>query len=281
MIAPAPEMSAVGAALASIGIIYGLYGAQVFVRQRNIVFHPARHFLGDPGDLGLVFEDVSLPLSGGNRIHGWWVPHPESRKLVILLPGAIGNMSQELSTIGFLRRLGSNVLTVDYPGYGSSSGPPSERGCYAAAAAAFEYAAQDRRTNPADIVLLGRSMGGAVAARLASERKCGGLCIHSGFTSIPDVAAEKFRILPARYFCLIRFNTLKYLRQVQCPTLVLHAEGDRWIVFRHGERLYREANPPKRFLSLEGGHHGHEWQFTPGISDALSALLSGEAAQWR
>ncbi len=280
MSAAAPGMSAVAAALASVGAIYGLYGALVFVRQGNIVFRPARHFLGDPGDLGLPFEDVSVPTAGGNRIHGWWVANPAANKLVIFLPGAMGNIGHELSTIGFLRRLGANVLAVDYPGYGSSSGTPSERGCYAAAAAAWEHSVKERGFRPEDIVLFGRSMGGAVAARLAGERKCGGLCIHSGFTSVPDVASEKFRVLPARYFCFIRFNTLKYLRQVQCPTLVLHAEADRWILFRHGERLYREANPPKRFLSLEGGHHGHEWQFTSGMAETFTALLNGEAARW-
>jgi pimeloyl-ACP methyl ester carboxylesterase len=267
------------AALAVLGL-YGLFGAQLFLRQNRVVFRASRDLLGDPSDLAREFEDVRLPLHGGLRVHAWWVPNPPSEKLVILLPGAIGNMSHELSTIGFLLRAGANVLAIDYPGYGKSQGQPGERACYQAAAAAWEHAVQERGIAPENIVVFGRSLGGAVGARLASERECGGLVIHGTPTSVPDLAARWYPFLPARYFCFYRFPALKYIRRTHQPVLVMHSEADRWVPFSHGQRLYREANAPKRFVRLDGGHHGHEWQFTPGLSEGFACLLRREVEEW-
>jgi pimeloyl-ACP methyl ester carboxylesterase len=273
-------MPAVTFALAVLGGVYGLYGGQLFLRQRKIVFHPVRELLGDPGDLGKDFEDIELPLSSGVRVHGWWIPNAASDTLVILLPGAIGNISHELSTVGLLLRAGAKVLTVDYPGYGKSGGKPGERGCYLAASAAWEYAVRERHIAAENILVFGRSLGGAVAAWLASTRECGGLILHGAMTSAPDLAARWYPILPARYFCFIRFNTLKYIRRARCPIMVMHSEADRWIPYSHGLRLFGEAPAPKRFVRLEGGHHGHEWQFTPGLAERFASLVRGEVAQW-
>src|SRR4029078_1441104 len=109
------------------------------IRQSKIVFKPARELLADPRDLGLAFDDVYLPLANGVNIHGWWLDGVNGERAIVCFPGSIGNISHELNTVAFLRRLGASVLIVDYPGFGRSGGDASERGCYLAAAAAWEY----------------------------------------------------------------------------------------------------------------------------------------------
>src|SRR5262245_62200403 len=109
-----------------------------------MVFKPSRSLLGDPSVLGLPFEDIFLRLPNDTRVHGWWIPCEGSRKLMLCLIGSIGNISHELNTVAFLRSLGSNVLMIDYPGFGRSEGRPTENGCYLAADAAWHFATREK-----------------------------------------------------------------------------------------------------------------------------------------
>lgn len=269
------------AAAALIGVVYAIHGIQLFFRQRRIVFRPGRELAANPGDFGLPYEKVELTLANGVRVRGWGVFAPGVAKLVIWLPGSVGNIAHDLSALAVLLPAGASVLMIDYPGFGESEGVPSERGCYATAEAAWEYARVERGFPPEAIVVFGRSLGGAVAAWLAALHDCGGLVVLGGLTSVPDIAARRYWWLPVRYFCYIRFNTLKRIRKVRCPVLVLHSETDEVIPMAHGRRIYQAARAPKRFLALCGGHYGADWQTAPELASELSRLLSGEVVSWR
>lgn len=252
-----------------------LFGLSLFVRQRWIVFKPARPLIGDPSDVGLEFEDVRLPIGNGTRIHGWWIPAPDSRRCFVCFTGSIGNMSHELHTLAFLRSHGANVLIVDYPGFGRSEGWATETGCYRAAAAAWDFATREKGIRAGEVILFGRSLGGTVAAWLAARHPdCGRLVIHSGFSSVPDVAAQNYPYFPVRYFCYIRFNTFRQLRKCRCPVVVMHPTADTIIPLRHGERILAAAPEPKSFIPLRGDHYGNEWQSTPGLRATFAELLA-------
>ena len=270
-----------GPLLLALGAAFGLYGAAMFVLQPWIVFKPSRDMRGDPGEIGEAFEDVFLTTAAGVRIHGWWVaPAAAPTKLILYFPGSIGNLSHELSTIRYLVSFGAAVLAVDYPGFGRSQGRPSERGTYQTAEAAWNYAVISKGWRPADVVLFGRSLGVAVAARLAVRCHCQALVCHGGFTSVPDLAAKAYPLLPARYFCFFRFNTRKSIRRSRCPVLVLHSQGDTVIPFYHGEALFDAAPEPKRLIPMVGDHYGDEWQITAELRRLLPSLLKGEQPPW-
>ena len=269
-------LSILGYAAEAGGIAFGLYGGWVFCRQRGIVFRPSRATPWDPGSFHQEFEDLSLTLPNGKKAHGWWLPQKQAKKLVLFLPGSIGNVSHEQSTLAFLLSFNAAVITVDYPGFGKSEGTPSEAGCYAAATAAWEYAVRQKGVEPRDVIVFGRSLGATVAAHLAARTDCGGLVCQGGFTSLPDVAAAAYPYLPARFFCYIRFNTLKYIVLCRCPVLVMHSSNDRVIPAAHGRKIFEKASPPKRFLPLAGDHYGNDWQASPGLREAFSSLLNHE-----
>lgn len=267
-------------ALAVAGTGYAIYGAQLFLRQRSIVFKPSRMLTAEPSTLGLEFDDVSLPQEKSNSIHGWWVHRERWRKVVLFCCGSIGNMSREVSTLAFLCSGGAAVLAFDYPGFGRSNGIPSEKGCYEAAESAWEYLIEGTKTLPEDIYIYGRSVGAAVAAWLAARHECAGLLLQSGPTSVPDVAAFNYPLVPSRWFCYIRFNTLRYVRASKSPVLVMHSETDTIIPFLHGIRIFDQAPPPKRFVQLTGDHYGNQWQMTPGLLPVLKDLFQGESRLW-
>jgi hypothetical protein len=81
--------------------------------------------------------------------------------------GRVG--SDRLDTIRILHELGATVLIFDYRGYGRSEGTPGEAGTYEDARAAWRYLVEVRGHRREEIVLFGRSLGGAVAVELATH----------------------------------------------------------------------------------------------------------------
>lgn len=260
-------------ALAAAGCAYAVYGIRLFLRQSAIVFKPARIYSGDPGAVGLDFDEVSLQCSSGAPVYGWWIPGQSGSNVVLFLPGSIGNLSKEMATLAFLVSLGGTVLAIDYPGFGKSGGRASERHCYEAAESAWNFLVARKGVQPRNIVLFGRSVGAAVAAWLAARHECAGLICHSGLTSVPEVAAQRYPWFPARWLCHVRFDLLRLIAACRCPVLVMHSKSDRVISFEHGMRIFERAPSPKCFLPLVGDHYSNEWQFTPGLRGSLKLMI--------
>ncbi|MDX1444486.1 MAG: alpha/beta hydrolase, partial [Gammaproteobacteria bacterium] len=148
-----------------------------------------------------------------------------------------------------------NSLIIDYRGYGNSSGEPSEEGLYTDARTAWCYLVDERGIPSKHITVFGRSLGGSVAAKLATEVEPAALIVESAFTSVPDAAADIYWWLPVRWLSRFEFATKDYVQQVRCPVLVVHSRDDEIITFSHGRAIFDAAPEPKQFLELRGGHN--------------------------
>lgn len=150
-----------------------------------------------------------------------------------------------------VRQWGWGVLLVEYPGYGRSAGRPSEATVRAVALASHDWALHDPRVDGARIVAYGRSLGGAPAAWLASERQLAGLVLESSFTSVRALA-RRF-LVPGP---LVRdpFDNLAALARFSGPLLVLHGLHDTLIPVAHGRAL-AAAVPGAEFHAFNCGHN--------------------------
>ena len=128
--------------------------------------------------------------------------------MLLFCHGNAGNISHRLESVEVFHRLGLSVLLFDYRGYGQSTGRPSENGLYRDGEAAWRYLRQTRRVDSLDVILYGRSLGGAVATYLAAQHRSGALIVESAFTSVPDVAARHYPYLPVRALARTRFDNL-------------------------------------------------------------------------
>jgi fermentation-respiration switch protein FrsA (DUF1100 family) len=234
----------------------GLAGVLYF-SQSSMVYYPeiGREMMATPHQAGLDYEDVKLVTADGVALHGWFVPSVESRGTVLFLHGNAGNISHRLDFLQMFHRLGYSTLIVDYRGYGNNAGKPSEQGTYQDAEAAWRHLTETRKIPSDTIVLFGESLGGAVAAWLATRHRPGALVIASGFTSVPDLAAKFYPFLPVRRLSRFDYDTRSYLRAVEVPVFIAHSPDDEIIPYQHGRALYEAANAPKQFLELGGGHN--------------------------
>jgi fermentation-respiration switch protein FrsA (DUF1100 family) len=256
-------------------LFLALLNVAAYLLQPSLVFYPEKELRATPADWGLAYEDVWLSAEDGVRLHGWFLPREGARRTLLFFHGNAGNIADRGDSLAIFHRLGLNVLIFDYRGYGRSEGKPDEAGLYRDAAAAWRYLTESRGFAAKDIVVFGRSLGGAVAAQLASRTAPGGLILESAFSSAKDMAQ---RMLPGIAYLLYKryaFTTTDYLRQVRCPVLVLHSPQDEVIPYALGEAVFKAASQPKTFMQLWGDHNSGFLLSQPDYERALAGFIAG------
>jgi fermentation-respiration switch protein FrsA (DUF1100 family) len=252
--------------------ILALNGLMYFM-QPGMIFFPWRSVDATPSDWGLAYDDVAVRTDDGVALHGWYIPREGARRVVLFLHGNAGNISHRRESIEIFHRLGTDVFIFDYRGYGQSGGSPSEAGLYRDAAAAWRYLTDVRGRDPAQIVIFGRSLGGAVAARLASEVTAGGVILESTFNSARDFAHTAFPLLSRLVILRYEFDAARTLAHTRSPVLILHSPNDEIMPFELGRRLYQAAPEPRRFVTLRGDHNTGFMASRPAYDRALQEFL--------
>ena len=249
--------------------------------QDRLLYLPqAREHVATPSDIGLNWESVKLRTDDGVTLDAWWVPAEQPRGSLLFFHGNAGNISHRLASIEQFHRLGLSVLIVDYRGYGQSEGRPSERGTARDARAAWRWLRETRGIEPGRIVIFGRSLGAAVAAKLAREleekARPAALILESPFTSVPGLAQRLYPFLPTRWLTRFEYDTTAYVKKIEAPVLVIHSREDDIIPFAEGEAVHAAAPEPKRMLVIGGSHNSgflkSESIYLEGIDAFLSEL---------
>lgn len=221
----------------------------------HVVYQPQGEVRYSPKDAGLTYEDVRLNAKDAVTLSGWWVPAEKDRGTVLFCHGNGGNISSCLDSILIANRLGLNMFIFDYRGYGKSDGSPTEQGTYLDAEAAWAYLVDIRKIPPYEIVVWGRSLGGAIAARTAAEHEPGALIVESAFTSIKDIVHDRADWVPSWFLKDYAYPTCEYLEKVTAPVLVIHGRDDEMIPFKHGRALYDSIRGTKNFVEIRGSHN--------------------------
>ena len=235
--------------------VLALLAGTTDVLERYFVYFPIRELYGRPSDLGLPYLDAHFTAEDGVRLHGWFVPRPGARHTFLILHGNGGNISHRLGWICLLHDLGAHVLIFDYRGYGRSEGRPGEKGLYRDALAAYRWWSNECTEEPGALILLGESLGGAVAVNLASRVAVDGLILQSTFTNAWDMAKTMLPLGLLQPLTGIRFDSTSAVAAIRCPKLFIHGDRDDIVPFRLGRRLYELASPPKEFYAVPGAGH--------------------------
>ncbi len=242
-----------------IGVASGFLIAFAALRivENRLIFHPPRYPEGFPPPqiIQQEAEEIWLVTADGVRINAFYHSNPASRQILLCFHGNAENIGFGLGHLHAMAAIGTNILAVEYRGYGKSEGKPDEAGVYHDADAAYEYLTGQRHFRPEDIIVYGHSLGGAVAVNLASRRPCGGLIVESSFTSARAMARRMFAIPFISYAVKSHFDSEELIREVHAPILIVHGTLDETVPFEMGEQLFRAAPEPKQFFRVEGAHH--------------------------
>lgn len=243
-------------------IALGYFGvlAALFFAQRSIVFPAPTRTRTAPGAAGFPqAEEHVLTTSDGERVIVWHVAAMPGRHVVLYFPGNGDFLAGSVGRFEEITSDGTGLVALSYRGYAGSSGRPSEQGLLRDAEAAYAFTAALYRAE--EIVFWGFSLGSGVAVALAAEHPVEGLILEAPYTSIEDLAAAAYPLLPVRSLLKDRFRSDTRIARVNAPLLVMHGGRDATVPIRFGERLFALAHEPKRFVRFEQGEHDNLGSF--------------------
>jgi len=240
--------------------------------ERTALYVPTGNLVATPLALALAYQDVFVR-HDNVKLHGWWIPRAGASATLIFFHGNGGNISHRLLKIKLFQQLGVNILIFDYQGYGQSQGSPSEEGLYRDAQAVYDYAIS-QGVSPKKIILYGESLGCAVAVELAARVPSAALVLENPFTSVFDVAKEMFPEVLAEAIVRSKYDSIHKIDRLTTPVLIMSGLEDEVVPFEQGTRLFDEANEPKEFIELHGGHNESLVKNWSGIYPAIKDFLS-------
>jgi abhydrolase domain-containing protein 17 len=244
----------------SILFIYVAIVAFLYFRGDSLIFMPQQSSYQDTKEI------FKISVGRSEKISAIYLTNPQAEYTLLYNHGNASDLGYVRPLLDQFRNWGFNVLAYDYRGYGTSDGQPSEGNAYQDAAAAYQYLTQDLKIPPQKIIIYGQSLGGGMAADLASKNPAAGLVLESTFTS----AARVLSSVP--FLPFDKFTSLDKLRRVSCPVLVMHGDADTVIPFQHGKTLFEAAAEPKLSLWVKGAGHN---DFTDVAGDRhRQALIS-------
>lgn len=233
--------------------LYALLVVGLYAGQRKLLFR-CDAGEGDPAALGLQAEILRLKTEDGESLLAWRIAPAPGRPMILYFHGNSGGIDLRIERFRAIAKAGMGLIAIEYRGYASSTGAPSERGLKLDGEAAYRTAVESG-VAPERIVPMGESLGSGVAVALAARHNVGALVLDSPYSSIADVAAAAYWFMPVRALIRDPFRNDLLIGSVSAPILMAHGTDDRVVPIRFGEKLFKLAGAPKAFWRVEGASH--------------------------
>lgn len=242
------SMSLILQSVLFIGVVYCCLVLFMFFRQESFLFFPTVSSHSNQNYPGVV--DYALANSEV-QLKGWLLNPQYSRDKILIYYG--GNAEDIFNNIEEFQGVQCASLFVSYRGYGPSSGRPSEQGFFKDALVVLDDIVE--KYAPAQIYLMGRSLGSGVACYVASKREVDGVVLITPYDSIEQVAKRHYPWLPISFLLKHRFSSDRYIGQISSPILVIYGEQDTVVPPQHTENLIRYGGENVKVVSITKADH--------------------------
>lgn len=240
--------------LVPLALIYAVLVCGMYIFQRDFLYFPDK-VERTPADVGFTgVQQITVSTSDGQTLQAWYLQAKPGNPTILHFHGNAGSIADRSERLRFYQRHGAGALFVSYRGYGTSSGSPSEAGLINDALASYAWL-RSVGLEPRDIVLVGESLGAAVAVQLAARQKVAAMVLEAPFTSTVEVAKSLYWWLPVDLLMKDRFESIKAIGKIHVPVLIVHGENDEITNVSLGQKLFDAASQPKEFHLVEGSTH--------------------------
>ena len=257
-------------------LLYCVVGIAWYYGQDKLLFHPRAVDKKEVYTFGQPFTELNFRYDTANlniiQFRATDRPADSLAKGVVLyFHGNTGGVSLYAPVATDFTSKGYEVWMLDYPGFGKSTGPFSEKKLYENALVFYKLARSRRK--PAQIVLYGKSMGTAIAAQLAAVRDCRRLILESPAYSLTSVARRYLFLYPVGMMLHYHFPTNEYLPAVTAPITIFQGDADRTVPYGNASRLKPLLKPGDEFVTVPGGGH-NDLRDKPLFRTKLDSVLS-------
>ena len=215
---------------------------------------------------------TGIPVSNGINIRGWFHKKDlKKKKTLVFFHGNAGNLENRIYKLNLIKDFDINFLIVAYRGFSGNKGKPSETGLYEDARSTLAWLAK-QGVKEDKIILYGESLGTGVSTEVAQNKKFAGIILESPFTSMVDAGKFYYFYLPVSLLLKDRYETIKKLKNIKIPILVMHGKKDKIVPFHMGKKVFEEANEPK--FSYFPNEDDHMMDYNENLLKALNNFLN-------
>jgi len=238
-------------------------------------------------------QDKTFISADGESLQAYFVLHPRSEfekkclPTILYLHENAGNLSHRFPNIKtFIDRVEANVLILSYRGFGNSSGAPSETGLILDSIAALRWlhGSKSGLIDKDNIILFGRSLGGAAAIALSAELnrtlkgslriKC--LIVENSFVSVPILVSHLMPLIaPLSLLITNPWRSLDRINEINpsLPILFISGGRDELIPQPMMRELFgRCSSTKKEWSEFAQGTHMETWQ-QPGYWATVTKFI--------
>ena len=242
----------------------------VFFYQRNLLYHPFENNYNTE-EANFSYEEIFIPTSDGKKLKAWFhKKNLKKKKTLLFFHGNAGNLTNRIYKLNLIKNLDINFLIVAYRGFSGNEGKPTEEGLYQDARDTLSWLNQ-QEIEDKQIVIYGESLGTGVSAEVAQNKKFAGIILESPFTSMVEAGKHYYFYLPVSLLLKDRYETIKKLKNIKIPILVMHGERDKIVPFHMGLEVFSEANEPK--YSYFPKNDDHMMEYNKNLLDVLNKFL--------
>lgn len=214
-----------------VAAVYLVIVAALFFGQARMIF-PRGMVAAPDAPPPAAAERLTMATADGETIVGLRIPPavslPADRQAgkPLTIIGFGGNAWHADGVADFLHGLypAATVVAFHYRGYAPSTGEPGATVILADALAIYDQVAAGAASG--DIVLVGFSLGSAVATSVAAARPVAGAIFVSPFDSMGNLAQAHYPWLPAKWLLRHRFPAADWARDVTAPVALIAAGND-------------------------------------------------------
>jgi len=262
-------------------------GALVLAGCTGLFFQPMKPLVRTPDAAGLAWENLSLRAADGMPLTAWFLPATGGvpRGTILFLHGNAENISTHLGAVFWLPARGFQVLLLEYRGYGESGGTPSLAGMQLDIDAAISALRARPDVDATRLVLLGQSLGGALAlyysAHGPQRDRLQAVVADSALSSYRNITREKLDASwltwplqwPLSFTVDDRYSPIRSMDRIApVPVLLIHGQADTIVPPHHAQLLFDAARPPREIWLVPGVGHIAVLQ-QPAQRDRLVAYL--------
>lgn len=256
-----------------IFIIYTGGGVALYFLQDYILFHPVTLKRDHNYSFPEPHKDISIAINDKDTLNlvDFSVTDTVTRGVVLYFHGNKRNISWYAKYIPYFTRHGYQVLMIDYPGFGKSTGKLTEKKLYDWALQVYKIAI--KRFAADSIIIYGKSMGTGIAAQLASIRDCKRLILETPYYDFPSVISHYLPIYPVRWMLHYDLPTYEYLKNISAPVTIFQGTKDMLVTYSNAKRLIPLLKTDDEFITVKGGKHNDLFTFKE-VTEKLDSLLN-------
>jgi len=216
----------------------------MYIFQRNFLYHPDKNNYLRGEKLNVDIKEIFVPSTDGITLKAWFYKNPQNKYTVLFFHGNAGGLGNRIYKLNELKNLNLNYLIISWRGFSGNKGSPTEQGLYSDARSALKWL-EKNNISKSKIILYGESLGTGVAVEVGQNQKFAGIILESPYTSIVDAAKIYYPYLPVDLILKDKYLSLKKIKNINSPTLIMHGGADIIIPIAMGKKLFDEVQSKK------------------------------------